>query len=406
MIRYRLKHMLRGVLASFWFWPVALIAFAVYLAASTPDLVRALPPGNLGGLQDLAVSAGQVYAVTILTTAAGADITILTFVFSTLMVVLQLASSQLSPRVIRPTLREGRVQVTMAIMAGGFVFSLCSLLGVYAGQQPLVVGFLVLVSVAWTILIVLAFLYFVGYTVARIRAPAVIRAIAGETARGITRTYEWREPTTYGTVPEFGTTIDLISPKDGVLTGIGTRDLVRWAQRWNVAVDLDVGLGDYVSAGVPIGRVSANNEHLVAGSAMQFVVIERERTLVGDPPYGFRLLIDIASRSLSPAINDPTTAVQVIDELQSLLVMLAQRPEDPGHVYDDAGVLRLTVPSMSWNAYLRLAVQEIYEFGRESSQITQRIARMLEELVRVAPEPRAEVARQLLAKIAVVPPII
>jgi uncharacterized membrane protein len=264
----------------------------------------------------------------------------------------------------------------------------------------------VLIAIVWTVLIVLTFLYFVGYTVARIRAPSVIRAIASETARSIRTQYGWREPARPAIVPELETVVVLRSPRDGVFTGIGIRDLARWAERLNARVELDVGLGDYVSQGVPIGRVHADRELLNAGSAVRFFVIEDERTLRGDPPYGFRLLVDIASRSLSPAINDPTTAVQVLDELQSLLVLLAERPEDPGCVYDEDGILRVKVPTMSWSAYLRLAVQEIYEFGRESSQVTQRIMHMLEKLAGVVPDSRTAVVRRLMTQIEVVPPMI
>lgn len=393
------------MLASFWFWPLAFIILAMYLAAAVPEFARNLPMGDQGPLRDVAAGA-QVYAVTILTTTAAANITILTFVFSTLMVVLQLASSQLSPRILRPTLREGRAQISTGIMAGGFVFSICSLLSIVGETEVWAAAGTVLVAIGWTILIVLTFLDFVGYTISRIRAPAVIRAVARETARGIKRMYGWRQPNVVTTELDFDTTRLLMSPRDGVVTGLGVRDLARWAKRLNARVEFDVGLGDYVSENTPIGRLHGGPAGLPAGAALRFMVIEDERTLRGDPPYGFRLLIDIACRSLSPAINDPTTAVQVIDELQSLLVLLSARPEEPGSIHDDEGVLRVQAPTMSWSSYLQLAVQEIYEFGRGSSQVTQRLARMLDGLAAVVPETKADAVRELRDKIVVVPPML
>jgi uncharacterized membrane protein len=405
VIRYRLRTLLRDILTSFWFWPLVFIVFACYLALAVPSWGRQLPASGQAWFGDLAAGA-QVYAVAILTTTAGADVTILTFVFSTFMVVLQLASSQLSPQILRPTVREGRAQIVMAIMAGGFVFSVCSLLGVYSEKRPLEAVGPALIAILWTIVIVLAFLYFVGYTVSRIRAPAVIRAIAKETARSIRQTYSFDERPRSGLPPRAGSTVQLTSPRDGLITGIGAHDLAAWASRSGMCVELDVGLGDYVSEGMAIGRLRGDVGQLAPGQALRFLAIRDERTLKGDPPYGFRLLVDIACRSLSPAINDPSTAVQALDELQSLLVLLSKRPEQPGRFYDDAGVLAVTMPTMGWSAYLGLAVQEIYEFGRESSQVTQRLALMLERLASVVPANKADIVLELRKKLDVVPPMI
>lgn len=405
MIRFRLRHFLRSILASFWFWPLVFVVLALYLAFVVPDISRHLSLADEYAVGELASSA-RAYAVAILTATAAADITIITFVFSTFMVVLQLASSQLSPRVLRPTLREGRAQLSMAVMTGGFVFSIASLLGVHGEQRSFAVAGPVFVSVIWTIVIVLTFLDFVGYTASRIQAPSVIRAISRETARTIQRTYGWREPAGETREPELTHATTLRSPRDGVLTGINVQGLTAWGNRWNTLVELEVGLGSYVSAGVRIGRVLSDRESHMSGSPLRFLVIENERTLRGDPPYGFRLLVDIANRALSPAINDPTTAVQVLDELQSLLVLLAGRPERPGRVYDKGDVLRLKVPTMGWNAYLGLAVQEIYESGRDSSTVTQRISHMLEELSELVSGDRATAVENLRGAIEVIPPMV
>lgn len=405
MYWYRFRQFVRGVLTSFWFWPLAFTGFAVYLSSALSNAARSLKPADVQALDPLA-RAAEVYAGVILTTTAAADVTILTFVFSTLMVVLQLASSQLSPRILRTTVREGRAQISMAIMVGGFVFSLYSLLELYGANEPLVPAVLVLVAIAWTALVVLAFLYFVGYTVSRIRAPAVIRSLGKETAGNLRRSYGWRVEPERRRTPDLPASVPVLGRRDGVVTGIGVQDLTRWARRRNALVELDVGLGDHVTAGVPIGRVWANRQLRAIGAVQRAVVIQPERSLRGDPPYGFRLLVDIANRALSPAVNDPTTAVQVIDELENLLVLLAERPEQPEQIYDRDGVLRVRMPTKTWRAYLLLAVQEIYEFGRESSQVTQRLARLLHDLEGVVTGDRCAAVRELRTKIEVVPPLI
>jgi len=405
VIRYRVGHFVRAVLSSFWFWPLVFIAVAIRLSESIPAWASSIPVQGVNGLQLFADNAG-VYAVAILTTTAAADITILTFVFSTLMIVLQLASSQLSPRILRPTLRQGAAQRSMGIMAGGFMFSVWSLLDIYGSQNALGAAMVVLVAIAWTFAVVITFLHFVNFTISNIRAPAVIRFIAEQTARSIRRTYQLDEKPEGTKAPDLDVSYTLKSHRDGIVTGIGASEVVDWAQRAGAVVELDIGLGDYVSRGVKIGRVRGAASRRLALKPWRFLIVERERTLRGDPPYGFRLLVDIANRALSPAINDPTTAVQVLDELQSLLVVLAQRPDKPGRMYDSDGVLRLSLPAVSWNKYLCVAIQEIYEYGHESSQVTQRIDRMLDDLTEVASESQMLAINELRRHTEVVRPFV
>lgn len=404
MLRYRIRRLARSLFTSFWFWPLISIAFALWLSASVGGAARNVPLED--AVSDGLAKAATLYAGTILTTTAAADITILTFVFSTLMVVLQLASSQLSPRIVRTIVRDGSAQVSMAIMVGGFVFSLSALLNVFQNQDqnPLVASAMVVVALFWTTLIVLTFLRFVSYTIARMRAPAVIRSISETVARDIRRMHV-PPPYGQGSVPEYEVTDTLTAPRDGVVTGLRLPELAAWAEKNDALITLSVGLGDHVSAGVPIGTVrSAGQTAVVAISS--FVAIEAERTVRGDPPYGFRLLVDIANRALSPAINDPTTACQVLDELENLLVLLARRPEEPGLIHDSGCVLRLDAPVQHWRWYLLLSIQEIYEFGAQSSQVTQRIDRLLAELATVVTGDRLAAVQQLRGRIKVVAPLI
>jgi uncharacterized membrane protein len=84
-------------------------------------------------------------------------------------------------------------------------------------------------------------------------------------------------------------------------------------------------------------------------------------------------LVDIAIKALSPAINDPTTAVQAIDQIEDLLYRLGRRALDAGCVRDDQGVLRLIFPTPTWEDYLTLAFDEIRQFGASSVQVMRRL---------------------------------
>src|SRR5262249_8104717 len=108
-------------------------------------------------------------------------------------------------------------------------------------------------------------------------------------------------------------------------------------------------------------------------------------------------LVDIASKALSPAINDPTTAVLVLDEIHHLLRRVGERRLDTGHVQDAAGQLRLVYRTPDWEDFVLLGVTEIRHFGCESIQIARRLRAMLENLIQTVPESRATLLRQELA---------
>jgi len=108
-----------------------------------------------------------------------------------------------------------------------------------------------------------------------------------------------------------------------------------------------------------------------------------------DPEFAFRIIVDIAAKALSPAINDPTTAVLALDQIHRLLRAVAGRQLDTGRVCDDAGKLRLIYRTPDWENFVSLAVTEIRQFGRDSIQIARRMRAMLENLIESVPPQRA-----------------
>ena len=109
--------------------------------------------------------------------------------------------------------------------------------------------------------------------------------------------------------------------------------------------------------------------------------------------FAFRIIVDIAIRALSPAVNDPTTAVLAIDQLERLLRELGGRQLDPGMIYDGADELRLIIPVPDWEDFVSLAVSEIRLYGISSIQVPRRLSAMLEHLMEACQSvtiPRAE----------------
>jgi uncharacterized membrane protein len=130
------------------------------------------------------------------------------------------------------------------------------------------------------------------------------------------------------------------------------------------------------------------------------VAIGPERTLEQDPAFAVRIIVDIAIRALSPAVNDPTTAVLGIDQLERLLRYIGSRQLDPGMLKDADGNLRLIIPVPDWEDYVSLAVSEIRLYGANSIQVPRRLSAMLEHLINILPAPRAPALRKELLLLA------
>ena len=113
-----------------------------------------------------------------------------------------------------------------------------------------------------------------------------------------------------------------------------------------------------------------------------------ERIFEQDPKYAIRLLVDIAIRALSPAVNDPTTAVQALDQIEDLLLRLGSSNLDAGEFLDEDGKLRLVVPFPTWEDFLLLAFDEIRSYGSSSVQVMRRMKALVSDLMASVPEER------------------
>ena len=115
-----------------------------------------------------------------------------------------------------------------------------------------------------------------------------------------------------------------------------------------------------------------------------------------DPRFAFRIRVDIASKSLSPGINDPTTAVLALDQIHRLLMHVGKRRLNAGQAHDADGRLRLCYRTPDWDDFVSLAVTEIRHFGGSAMQVARRLQALLEHLLKVLPEARKTALRQEL----------
>jgi uncharacterized membrane protein len=147
----------------------------------------------------------------------------------------------------------------------------------------------------------------------------------------------------------------------------------RQAQQAGAVIMMVCGVGDTLVADTLLLQVHGAKTELPESELMQSVHFGFERTSEQDPKYPIRLLVDIAIKALSPAINDPTTAVQAIGQIEDLLRRLGERDLDAGYARDTDGVLRLIFPMPTWEDYLVLAFDEIRHYGADSVQVMRRL---------------------------------
>jgi uncharacterized membrane protein len=340
-------------------------------------------------------------AQNVLSVIATSMLTFTGLVFSITMLVLQAASSQLSPRVMRTFLRDRGNQTVLGLFVATFVYTLLVLHEVRVPSEP-EAGFVPSLSilVAFVLLLssVSAFIWYIDHMAHAIRASTVIESVWAETTAAIDRLYPepigaeaeteaepWQRHVEPDHVVE--------SPSAGTLVGVDEERLATAASQGDRLLELLPSVGEFVPEGAPLARLWGGWDEAAIDEVRGAVGLGSERTFKQDAAFGLRQLVDIALRALSPGINDPSTAVMAIDRLHDLLRRLAVR-RFPSRERVVDGTVRLVLSRPGWDDYVRLAVDEIRQAGDGQSQVDRRLRSMLEDLRSVAPEDRLAVLRQ------------
>jgi uncharacterized membrane protein len=375
---------------------------AAVLATVAALVVLFVDPAAPAGDGLFYVDADSARAV--LSAIAGAMITFTALVFSITMLVLQQAAAQLSPRVMRTFLRDRFSQAVLGLFVAAFVFALLVLLDVERDAAPRL-G--VLAAVGLVLAAVLVFVAYIDHMAHAIRPTSVIRAIGAETRDAIDRNYpaDATDDSVQGPDRDSADAHEKASlawPGDsGYVQALDEERLLEIAGRGGRDLSLLQGVGSYLVHGSPVlAAVDGSSEPLAADEDVAGVVrVGSERTMSQDPAFGFRQLTDVALRALSPSLNDPTTAVQVIDELHDLLRCLHDRPiPAPRTIGRDGGPV-VRVPAPGWDDFVRAAVDEIAQASRQHSTVTHRLALMLRDLERDCAAERLPALRRALERL-------
>jgi uncharacterized membrane protein len=307
---------------------------------------------------------------------------------------------QFSPRIVQTILRDKPSQIAIGLFVATFVHAILAIrevnpAGDGPGRVPGVAVITAFVLVLVSIAVLVMYVHHIGQA---LRVSALIELVGKDTRGLIDQLYPDKGDPAPSEEP--GDPV-ITAPKSGVITMIGYELLVEEATRAGCTLELVTPLGAFVPAGAPLFVIHGDPSRLDEGKVVEGVVMKLEPTLDQDAAYGIRMLVDIAERSVSESpFLDPTTAVQAIDRLHDCLRQLARRPFPDGRHRDEAGEVRLIVPTMDWDAYVRLAFDEIRMAGAGSPQVTRRLYAALTDLKTIALPERVPVLEHQLELLA------
>jgi uncharacterized membrane protein len=379
------------VLTSLWISP--LISFLLSQLMFRSMYVLQVDPGWIPGFQFS--EEGALSAMDI-------DITLhlsfLVFTFGSLLVAVQIASGQLTPRIIVTALLRDNV---IRGIVGLFCFGLLLAIGA-RNRLDSVPHFIMSLAALLGLVSTVAFLFLIDYAARMLRPVSVVWRVGELGLRVIQSVYpnSIQEPRNIPQSPrQLGPAQRTVEHRgmSAIVLAVNLHRLIAEAQRADGVIEFVPRVGDFVAVGDPLFRLRAGAGALDDRMLRGQVAFGRERTIEQDTTFAFRVVVDIAIKALSKAINDPTTAVLAIDQLHRLLRAVGKRHLHDDEVFDSKGDLRVIFNTPDWEDFVQLSCNEIRMYGAENAQIARRLRAMIENLLQTLPERRCPALRQELS---------
>jgi len=384
--RFRLRQYLKG---SLWFMPLLGCLAGPLLASLVIQLDEAL---SLPAIWSYSPST----ASTVLTTIVGAMVALTGFVITVTVLVVQMATSTYSARYMRLWYRDRLLKALLTVLAGALTFSFALLRQIESDFVP---DLGITVAGSLVVLALLLFLIFLDRCIHLLRPVAIAALVTDQGRRAFVELSSAPDVEEPASAREGEPAFVVHSPGNGVIQAIDEAGLVRWAREHECVLLFRRAVGDSVVTGTPIVDVVGPAGDATSGRAeiVGRVALGIERTIEQDPAFAIRILVDIAEKALSAAVNDPTTAVQVVNHLAELMRLIGSTDlASHARFCDEDGRPRVLLPARRWEDYVALAVTEIREYGASSIQVVRRLRAMLDDLLAdVRPEHRRALEDEL-----------
>jgi uncharacterized membrane protein len=370
---------------SAWGIPALYAGAALVAGLTVPRIEYHFLPGLVSGM--------SIASATAIDSAIASGMIALTgVVFSLTFVMLQFSATAYSPRLVTWIAQDPVISHALGIFTATFLYAVAALSGIDrngTGRVPFVSVWIVIVLLLGSVAMFISL-------VQQISLLQVTRMLVFTGDRGrkvITTIYPCAQSVApapgaddFRALPRTQTLIHRGKPCS--IQAVDVAKLVDLSESFGGVIEIAVSVGDTVVELTPILHVLGARKPFDEQQLRNGIKVGEGRTFEQDPKYAIRLLVDIAIKALSPAINDPTTAVQALDQIEDLLLRLGQRQLDVGAFRDKVGKLRVIVPFPTWNDLLRLAFDEICTYGASSVQVMRRMNALLSDLTSALPEER------------------
>lgn len=325
------------------------------------------------------------------------------FVFSTFLVLVQFGSQAFSPRAVSFFRRAAITKHALGAFIATFIFSLSSIGEVSKGSADTVPVITFSFALALLLLSVALFLALIQRTVTMLRAASAIDRI-GERALACLRDLapqpfdpERGDGDAVVRLPARPTQVVRHTGPPAVIQAVDDRALVRAARRVDGILLLGAPVGSMLRTGQPVLSLYGATASIAERRLRRALILGDERTLADDAAFGLRLLVDIAIKALSPAVNDPTTASAALDRIEAVLAEAASRDLEASAWRDRRGTVRLRRAAPGWEDLVSLGLDEIRHYGAHSLQTCRRLRALLENLERSVPAARRPALRAEMA---------
>ena len=386
--RFRLRE---SVLESLWVIPLAGAILGGILGT-----VVSLADEHIGDPSLWEYSPSTASAV--LTSIVAATAALTGFVVTVTVLVVQMATGTFSARIMRLWYRDPMLKATLAVLVGTLTFSFSVLRQI---EDEVVPDLGVTLSGVFVSLCLLVFIVFFDRYLRRLRPAAVAADVASAARSTFAQTVRLADRTDIrwevGT-PRADPTLVVRASRGGAIQAVDPDGLVEWARARGAELLLPHPVGDFVHTGEELVRVYGDEFGDRAAEELEgMIALGDERTFDQDPAFAIRMMVDMANRALSPAVNDPTTAVQVLDHIGEVLGLIGrtdlERRTKPASAETPAAVVMV---ARRWEDFVTLALTEIREYGATSVQVMRRLRALLEELLEtVRLEHRAAIEEEL-----------
>jgi uncharacterized membrane protein len=307
-------------------------------------------------------------------------VTVIALLLGLAVVALQLSSTQFSPRLLRNFLRDRPNQIVLSVFVGTFSYSAAGLfqVGVAGGERvnefP---RFAVTVAIGLLFLSLGLLVFFADHLAHSIQVDNIMRVVERQTLQVIGERPVRAEPVP--AVPPGAATV--LARSSGYVQAVNVEKLLSAATQQRAVIRLRPRVGGHVVAGTvlawvwpatPGGAVADHDDAVNLAVRIGF-----ERTLEQDMGLGLRQLCDAACKALSPAINDPYTAIQAIEHLSVLYAAMAAHPPGDVVVRDPGGAGLVAVPARTFPEFLAVSVGLIRRYGASEPTVVVALLRLL-----------------------------